>query len=1229
MMNDEPLGTNKEKPGLNKEQTAAAYCENNAVVSAGAGSGKTMVLASRYVWMITEKQYRPREILTLTFTKKATAQMYRRIYRELSDTAKNGGAKRAIAEKALDEFSQARIQTIDSYSSSIVRQAANRYGIRPDFLIDIKRCRRLAVDESLPFVIAHRNHPALERLYSQKNSKIIAEKIFADCLYENTFIDSPPDPRSDIIAQSAIICSEWEKYSNIIREKIDTLTCLNGESELHRPDLVPLLDQYNSGLVEFPQKQDLRRYFDQLADMPHNAVMEWAEIQPLQNKLAYILNYVLSLRNLNLSKGKRYDNPLKETLKEIKNLFHEFSSLIIYCRQAGLLYSVLTLLAELQQRYLDRKRAEGILKYSDVARLAKKILLEQLDIRQSEKESFKAIMIDEFQDNNELQKELLFLLAEDQNISNQTMPQAKDLSPGKLFFVGDEKQSIFGFRDADVSVFRKLQSELGSTNLPLSTNYRSAPELINAFNTIFKDVFAPGPDLPPYEAEYTPLSAHAADKPSRGKLTLCILDKSAVTGENEENQNSETKDSADEELLQSEENEARYVTEKIKDLLADGKYKPGDIAILFRTGSTQHLFEKHLMLLDIPYVNENLGGFFFGGPVNDIMSILRLAAYPMDRTAYAQVLRSPFSGLSLPGLSVCLATHDDGCAFSPFNEDILVHLDERDREIFIQGQFVYNNILDKSSTKNISSLLSDLWYDEGYRYETEWNTQTTVYRELFDYLFHLAVQADNENQSLAEFTDFILNLNKSIIKLEDIDLPLDRFNTEAGGAVQLLTVHKSKGLEFPVVFLVCCHKTDYTDRSDAIEDTGTAGLTLNPPLPLEYADIKEIKPNYFWERDNSLRRGKKTAELRRLLYVGMTRAEKELYISGCLDISKMLEKEKNAVITDNFTVNLKQFAEIKAVNTAKTEKEKNITKLQGDKIINNNTFFGLCLPVFCAHIPDDGLDPKSSFFAIEEIPPYSEQYIQDTEQQGSRFSNNQKGLDTFFKNAKPFYQNVNIIETPIVTKKHFTPTSLPAEIVDNIPAGSFITNKEYSSETGANIFVKVDALLDRYAAKSDDDNDRFTYAGFGTIAHICVEALLDGQEAAIPPKLAGLLSPTDADDFLTAGKELAKRFIESPLGIIAASTKKRKSEFPFRSLVSVNGKDFFINGTIDLLFEDDESVHVVDFKTDSEEAPELHAAQMACYRQAAMDLFAGPTGKKCRVWLYYMRTGNVVEIAGI
>jgi len=309
---------NESKPALNKEQQAAAYCTENAVVAAGAGSGKTMVLASRYVWLITEKNYRAKEILTLTFTKKATTQMYQRIYLELKEKAiEDFGEAGKLAQQALDEFAQARIQTIDSYCSSIVKQAANRYGISPFFTIDEDRCRQLAIDEALPFVISNRNHPALERLYNKKKPVAIAEAIFAEALSNHTYIDSPPDIIRDIKNQFKIICGEWKKQCETITGKLEELNQAYQGNEKFHLDLAPLLQQYSKIKNSlFPNDNDLCEYFNQLLDIPHQNAIEWAESHQLQESLTKCLSFLSSLNNLNMRKGTPRENPAKIILYE-------------------------------------------------------------------------------------------------------------------------------------------------------------------------------------------------------------------------------------------------------------------------------------------------------------------------------------------------------------------------------------------------------------------------------------------------------------------------------------------------------------------------------------------------------------------------------------------------------------------------------------------------------------------------------------------------------------------------------------------------------------------------------------------------------------------------------------------------------------------------------------------------------------------------------------------------
>jgi ATP-dependent helicase/nuclease subunit A len=1218
---------------LNPEQEKAAYWEDNAVVAAGAGSGKTSVLASRYLWLVTEKAYAVEEILTLTFTRKAAAEMYQRIHAALAAEAlaagDTGRTRRERARAALDDFFHARIQTLDSYSAYIVKQAATRYGIPPDFTVDEDRCRQLAEEEALPFLISRRNHPALERLYRTKKPADIGRDLFAAAAFKYSHIDEPPSYMGETLKRFEKIRAEWEERRPGILSLLEELSALaeaGGGEDKFLALILPLTEKFRANPALFPGPEELGDYFSVLAEKPGGDCVNLAETHPLRERLIRCLDLLDKICRTSMSSGKR-DSRVKEICRELRAGFREFSSLLVFCVQGGIILSLMALLDEFQRFYLDKKRAEGILSFTDIARLARTILRDHPDIRYNEKTAFKAIMIDEFQDNNSLQKELLFLLAEKTGRMEREIPPATEILPGKLFFVGDEKQSIYRFRGADVSVFRHLKNELAAEDLALRINYRSSPDLIAAFNDLFREggVFLSG-EKPPYEADYSPLSAHRKDP---GSIGVYILDRDSKAGggEGEDEEGEEQGES-----FEDDENEAVFAVEKIRDLLAktgeggNPRYRPEDIAILFRTRAPQRVFEKHLRLLGIPYAGEGLCGFFADGPVNDLAALLRLISYPLDTEAYAVSLRSPFAGLSLAGLAICLsefnASRENGGTPVPFS-DTTPLLEEPDRRAYEQGRDLYRRAREKAAVLSIGELVSELWYREGYRYETEWNPQTGAYRELFDYLYGQAIKADRENLSLAAFTDRLTALREKEEQLQDTELPLER-----PGAVRLLTIHKSKGLEFPVVFIAGCGRRARTNTNDEeIYASGDGGLSFNPPLPPECSRMKDLGRNFFYEKDRLEEKRKAAAELRRLLYVAMTRAEDRLIITGTysLDMGGGAEDPLSSL---NRAIKEKREAR------AKKNQKAGIGRLPGDASLDDGTLFGLLLPALADRWSGaDKLPPP--FLSLEPIPRYTREDIRRREE-GGPYPNNRQGLSRFLAAVAPSYQKAEKIATPAPARDHLSPTSFHTALPETgkREAG----DPAFNGEGGEEPFIRVDRILARFAAPDGAaGGERFGPAEFGTLAHLSVEALLKGEEPVIPPRLAGLLSPGEGEILLSAGKELAERFLRSPLGKAAAESSFRRSEYPFRSFYprlrppagrgleqNPANNDIYISGTIDLLFDREDQVWVVDFKTDSVENPPEHLSQMAFYYRAARDL----RKKRCRIWLYYFRTGHAVELSG-
>ncbi|MDR2135342.1 MAG: UvrD-helicase domain-containing protein, partial [Treponema sp.] len=1060
--------TGTRRDPLNREQRRAVECDRNAVVAAGAGSGKTSVLASRYVRLVTRGGLRVDQILSLTFTRKAAAQMYQRIHGALSAEARSPEAGTAeAARRALKDFYHAHIQTLDSYCVYVVKQGAARYGIRPDFTVDDEGTRELAFRESLPFLISHISHPALEQLYREKRPQDIVRDIFAAAALARGHIDQAPDYAAATAAQFGLIRAEWEKARGEMLPLLDELAGLYAEEpqEKFLAQLRVPLDQYRGIRDGCLTGAELGGYFDALlrsrAQDAEGLPPEDAEALSTRGHIVRWLYTLHAIAWANAVPGKR-NSRAKALANCLRRIFPAVSSILVYALQGRIILSVMGLLDEFQRIYVEKKRAQGILSFTDAARLARTILRDQPDIRDNEKAAFRAIMIDEFQDNNALQKELLFLLAEKQDRRAAGIPAAGDLEEGKLFFVGDEKQSIYRFRGADVSVFRELKTELAAEDLSLGVNYRSAPELIALFNAVFggslcdpsgssplfrhASVFPPAGALPAYEADYSPLSAGIS---TRGGAAVYILDSGRDDGEGDgEGQGGQAN---------NDEGEAAFTAARIRELLeehdGDGRprYRPDDIAILFRTRRPQHLFEKHLRRLQIPYAAEGLSGFFSDGPVNDMAAFLRLIAYPLDTEAYAIFLRSPFAGLSIGGASICAACLSEEREKGETESDewdwpfaaIPPLPDEGDRLAWERGRELYRRVREKAAGLSIGQLLSDLWYREGYRYETLWNAGTRAHRELFDYLYSQALKADEQGLGVAAFSDRLDALREREEPLEDTEIPLER-----GGAVRLLTVHKSKGLEFKAVFIVCCGKRGGAKNYGDLYCSGTDQVSFNPPMPPECAGLDKVKRNFFYERDRLEERRKAAAELRRLLYVAMTRARERLFISGSFPLER----------GDGGLIEALQAALEKKIGAKEGEDAKlGFPALDGDRILDNDTFFGLLLPALAdgrgqaPGLPAAGPGQQSAdpgpqalgeswpaYVQIGLIPPLGAedprgagdlQEAGDPQDAGdspeervargagdsrARYPNTRPGLSRFLRDAAALYAGAGVLRCPVL-----------------------------------------------------------------------------------------------------------------------------------------------------------------------------------------------------------------------
>ena len=830
---------------FNAEQKEAIRSNKNTVVSAGAGSGKTKTLSARYVRLIVEERMKVQEILTLTFTRKAAVEMYGRIYSDLQKLEGNPYAK-----KAIEEFQNARISTLDSFCNSILRYSCRAYGLTPNFSIDEYKSQKIAENIATAFFLKKIKEPCLKELAHRKDINAIILDLFVKMLSEYVTIEKPLNLGQMLESQKKLLTEKLNEVLTNIQEIIEDIRSLEDSD-------IEMVKSAKAIANELPD-EILENLFD---------------IENEKTKNLFEAYY--SLSKIRLSTNKTEIAILcKAYIEEFRV---EFNNLINICNyNSSLMKDTFCLLDELQKEYIKAKIAQGILTYNDVSHLALESLKNDVELRNYYKKNIKTIMIDEFQDNNQLQRDILFLLAENNKRKEKNICPSNELEEGKLFFVGDEKQSIYAFRGSDVSVFRSLIKDL-KNEIKLSKNYRTEKPLIDIFNAIFSQVFyseknKPSEDVPSYEATFEDINHFQENKKLNAGMEVLYFNSSNLVDND----------------LTNTDYEAFFLAKRIKTLYDEhfqvrdkitGKARDctwSDFAILLRAGTKQSYYERYLKMFGIPYTASSQKWIFNYAPLNDIYAMLRLAVYPQDNFCYAQVLKTPLINISDVGFSQIMMKNKE-----PFISDLDKVLNKEDASSFKRGRKVFEDLQKALKTKTNAECITMLIFE--YRYLLLSNSSYQHFIELYDYLFYLATLADQSNMSHFEFVDILQDYVMEEKEMEEMDIPVN----QKKDSVKIMTVHKSKGLEFPIVIIPNCeNKGQGIKRDGLVFYSDEAGLLIHTPDNFsQYRSSKnKTKSNFFFEMLREEKEKKDSSELKRLLYVAMTRAEVKLIMSGCFTV---------------------------------------------------------------------------------------------------------------------------------------------------------------------------------------------------------------------------------------------------------------------------------------------------------------------------------------------------------
>lgn len=1212
---------------LDPRQNAVCCRTENTIVAAGAGSGKTQVLATRFAWLVMSMGIPASKILTLTFTKKATGEMYERIYKTLSFFAaqpETPEKEKKLAIKAIEDFSNVHIQTLDSYCKGIVKQAATSYGIRPDFSVGSADSETDIKTQALPFVFENSSSPAVKAFANAGSYQSFANEIIAKTIINYTSIITPPDYfTGKLELQREQVIKAW----NFL-----LMGCSNDKNRECPKSLKDAYDEYlsndvnqthkaapnlNTGITSFKSlfsdcegngniydaAKKANEAFSQINIADYLLTPDFDIENPSEEVLSKIDFLISSLELFKISLQGRISEALKPLAEAIKPLRPDeflqtlLGSLAAYIKNYAEIKSLNELLDRFTAKINRQKRLTGNLTFKDVTELSLEILLNHKDIRQHEKNAYDKIMIDEFQDNNKKNRDLLFLISEkdfteqgEEHGCKTGIPEVCDIRPDKLFFVGDEKQSIYKFRGADVSVFNQLKQDLGEKNfLIMEYNYRSENALITGFNRIFgaQSKIFDSTTNKNYEAKYE-IPAKKYEPGSKIELPPESLTLSNTKIHLAAFNTELTKDDTDELYLDKKNQQAYYIATKIKTMIRDLKEKKidvcySDFAILEKSRHRKELLI-WLNYFGIPYKLDQNTDIFTDGPVNDIYNFLRLCVYPADKNAFAVFLASPFCNLDQKSIeSVLLATSAGELPVSEKElkeaaENLLYESSQIQKARFVKGIFYLKQKTSQALSQKLSKTICDLWQESGYQYITMQNTKTDLYAELFDFLFELACQCDDENKKLSWFVDqlaIVRDKEKNIQDDEEIDIAEVSYPVETQDAVQIMTIHKSKGLQFKYVFITgCIDARKWTDKARIFFDE-QYGASLK---------AEEGTANYFAHTQKIISAKKELAEFRRLIYVAITRAISEVYIVGSWN------PNSSTLLKDDSLSN-------RLI-------EKTAIAYYGDELSDIN--FATCE----AHLAND----KEVPFTYEGIKAFTKEEAYNSEEQMSGTSS--------IRIFESLPSDTEEVPYPAPASNRKTPSSLESQKADEKQTFKSEENKE--DETND---AKYDSPSDLLDAAS------FTAADFGILVHDYLRAQAEGiaPETYQPPvKLFKQLSEKEISAKKTECIKMCKDFAEGDFGKAAyngdESARKKgrliKAEWAFRMF----HEGSIWTGSIDLIYQnDDDTYTIVDYKSDEDITPEKYIGQQSCYRTAASKLLKIPEEKiTCVLW--YLRHNKEMYI---
>ena len=893
--------------------------DQNFVVRASAGSGKTTALVARMVALV-RRGAAPGDMAAITFTRKAAGEMRQRFFRELrkarthlSEEIESQSdhidlsteellAERSRVEKALGKIQQCFIGTIHSFCARILREHALEIGLPPDFVAglderDEQELRERAWQGYLEHVW-ERDMGVIEHLDELGVDVGELEDAFGN-LCGNPGLEpcvDGPDSMPDLSGAAAEAKSFVETYAPHLTEPKPDANAGKVSSALRRARLF----LQNRSLEEPAARADFLKLFDGTAKEDTRNGTDTELRGDMTNKSAHWTDKEVADKLDDRVVPAFVEDVIGPALAQWRAYGHR---------------QIMEFLQPAVQRYRSLRREEGRLTFVDLLVETQRLLRENPAVRESLQSRYPRILVDEFQDTDPVQAELLFYLTGKNTDETDDWTQC-DPRPGSLFIVGDDQQSIYGFRRADMRVFNRVKDllsvpEAGST-LRLQSNFRSLSPICEWCDSAFSDLFDSGVEEG-IQAEHQTFSPTRTISPTRAK------GEKGTTGEEGDHVRvlevpGVSRNPADDIARKNARQVARFVAEAVesnKPVLGsaetDGEPTAGDaedFMILTRNKRRLAIFAEELASRDVPYAltgGEDLGD---SPELRALVDLLACARRPDDPVARVAYFRGALVGLSDEEL---YQLKDAGYGYGrpEFNlsEEVRQGLGD---ELAQRTETAHGHLKDarllmeKGRPAAAIGKIIDRTGLFGRALEDPIHGPLRAGR--LSRLMALVRSLDHRNLHWTEVLD-------ELERLADWETDADGLTLDAGtgGAVRLLNVHKAKGLEAPIVILADPYHgkyprdpSKYVDRNDQADEPGKIVL----PIYEQKQWRKELLwgPRGWEEKYKEQAQREKKAEERRLQYVAATRAE------DCLVVSRYGKKSE-----DGFWANLYPYLENRPV----------------------------------------------------------------------------------------------------------------------------------------------------------------------------------------------------------------------------------------------------------------------------------------------------------------------------